>query len=78
MSIPRKASRRLVAASLTGMLALTACSTNSSGAAEDGAETLDVNAFSVMEAANEPVFEDFTVHAGGRGRRVRHVVRRVR
>ncbi|KRF37104.1 sulfate ABC transporter substrate-binding protein [Nocardioides sp. Soil805] len=67
MFIPRKASRRLVAASLTGMLALTACSTNSSGAAEGGTDTIDVNAFSVMEAANEPVFEDFQATSEGEG-----------
>lgn len=67
MFIPRKPSRRLVAVSLTGMLALTACSTSSSGAAEGGAETIDVNAFSVMEAANEPVFEDFQGTSEGEG-----------
>jgi sulfate/thiosulfate transport system substrate-binding protein len=67
MSISSKASRRLVAASLTGMLALTACSTNSSSAAEGGTETVDVNAFSVMEAANEPVFEDFQGTPAGEG-----------
>jgi sulfate/thiosulfate transport system substrate-binding protein len=67
MSISSKASRRLVAASLTGMLALTACSTNSSSAAEGGTETVDVNAFSVLEAANEPVFEDFQGTPAGEG-----------
>ena len=61
---------------LTGM-ALTACSAG--GATEgDSAETLDVDGFSVMEAANEPVFADFKDRRRGRGRRVRHVVRRVR
>jgi sulfate/thiosulfate-binding protein len=67
MSIPRRVDRPLVAASLTALLALTACSTNPSGAAESEAETLDVNAFSVMEAANEPVFEDFTATPEGEG-----------
>jgi sulfate/thiosulfate transport system substrate-binding protein len=67
MSIPSKTSRRLVAASLTGMLALTACSTNSSSAAGGESETIDVNAFSVMEAANEPVFEDFKATSEGEG-----------
>src|SRR5687767_4010971 len=67
MSIPRRAPWPLVAASLTGMLALTACSTSSSDAAEGGGATLDVNAFSVMEAANEPVFEDFASTPEGEG-----------
>lgn len=38
-----------------GMLALTGCSSGGS----DSAKTINVNAFSVMEAANEPVFSDF-------------------
>lgn len=52
------APRGIVAVSVASLLALGACSTNSAGADSD-AETVDVNAFSVMEAANEPVFEDF-------------------
>ena len=45
-----------VTASLTAMLALTACSA-SNGA--DAGNQLSVVGFSVLEAANEPVFEDF-------------------
>jgi sulfate/thiosulfate transport system substrate-binding protein len=59
MNLSSKASRRLAAASIASLMALTACSTNSDGAEGEAGETLDVNAFSVMEAANEPVFEDF-------------------
>ncbi len=59
MKITAKASRGLVAVSIASVLALSACSTNAAGDAGSDAETIDVNAFSVMEAANEPVFEDF-------------------
>ncbi|WP_183093054.1 sulfate ABC transporter substrate-binding protein [Nocardioides stalactiti] len=41
---------------LTGMLALTACT---SAGGSDSKDTLNVVAFSVMEAANEPAFEAF-------------------
>lgn len=61
--------RAAVAASLTGVLALTACS-SAGGTGGDGADsgsTLSVNAFSVMEAANEPVFEDFQGSDAGSG-----------
>lgn len=47
-----KAAGTLVA----GVLALTGCS---GSASSDDSETLNINAFSVMEAANEPVFADF-------------------
>lgn len=52
----KKTIKAAVAASVTGVLALTGCST--SGGSDSG-ETINVNAFSVMEAANVPVFEDF-------------------
>ena len=61
-----------VAVAASAALALSACSTASGDDAEDGGETISLNAFSVMEAANVP---------GNRRRRRRHlrdVVRRVR
>lgn len=54
-----------VAASLTGVLALSACSAASGG--EDGADQLSVVGFSVLEAANEPVFEEFEGTDDGKG-----------
>ena len=48
---------RAAVTGLTGVLALTACT--STGASTGGADTLSVVAFSVMETANEPVFEAF-------------------
>lgn len=53
----KKTIKVAMAASVTGMLALTGCST-ARGDSDSGV-TVSVNAFSVMEAANEPVFEDF-------------------
>lgn len=67
MKLTPKATRGLAAASLASLMALTACSTNSDGATDGGTETIDVNAFSVMEAANEPVFEDFKATPEGEG-----------
>jgi sulfate/thiosulfate-binding protein len=52
----KKTIEAAVAVAAAGVLALTGCST--SGGSDSG-ETISVNAFSVMEAANEPVFEDF-------------------
>jgi sulfate/thiosulfate-binding protein len=52
----KKTIKAAVAVAAVGVLALTGCST--SGGSDSG-ETISVNAFSVMEAANEPVFEDF-------------------
>ena len=46
---------KVAVAALTGVLALTSCSTASS----DSADTVDLVGYSVLEAANEPVFEDF-------------------
>lgn len=51
-----KTSIKAAASLIAGVLALTACS---SSAGSDDGETLNINAFSVMEAANEPVFADF-------------------
>src|ERR1044072_1616171 len=47
-----------VAASLTGMLALSACSSAGGSSASDS-EQLSVVGFSILEAANEPVFASF-------------------
>ncbi|QWF22944.1 sulfate ABC transporter substrate-binding protein [Nocardioides sp. LMS-CY] len=51
-----KTSIKVAAVAVAGVLALTGCSTADGS---DSGETLDINAFSVMEAANEPVFADF-------------------
>jgi sulfate transport system substrate-binding protein len=49
-----------VAVAASAALALSACSTASGDDnSGDGGETIALNAFSVMEAANEPVFKDF-------------------
>ena len=55
-----------LAASLTAVLALSACGSSSSADSESGT-AVSLNAFSVMEAANEPVFEDFQGTSGGDG-----------
>lgn len=60
----KKTIKAAVAASATGVLALTGCST--SGGSDSG-ETISVNAFSVMEAANVPVIEDFKSTDDGDG-----------
>jgi sulfate transport system substrate-binding protein len=56
-----------VAAALTaaGVLALTGCSSDSGSGGD--AETIHLSAFSVMEAANEPVFDDFEDTDAGDG-----------
>jgi sulfate/thiosulfate transport system substrate-binding protein len=51
---------------LSGGLALSACSTASGDSGSD-ADTINLNAFSVMEAANEPVFKDFQATSEGEG-----------
>jgi len=51
-----KTSIKAAATLVAGVLALTGCSNSASS---DDGETLNINAFSVMEAANEPVFADF-------------------
>lgn len=67
MSIPSTTSRRLVAASLTGMLALTACSTNPSGATEDGGVSIDLVAYSTPETAYNEIIENFAATDEGEG-----------
>ena len=59
-----KRSIKATVAGLTGVLALTACT--STGASESSS-TLSVVAFSVMESANEPVFEAFSETDAGDG-----------
>jgi sulfate/thiosulfate transport system substrate-binding protein len=54
-----------MAATLTGALALTACSAASGGASDS--DQLSLVGFSVLEAANEPVFEDFEGTPEGEG-----------
>ena len=50
-----------VAATLTvaGVLALTACGGDSGGSGDGGSETIALSGFSILEAANEGIFEDF-------------------
>ena len=57
----------LMAVAAMAALALSACSTANGDDGGDGGETISLNAFSVMEAANEPVFEDFEGTAEGEG-----------
>ncbi|MBB3042837.1 sulfate ABC transporter substrate-binding protein [Nocardioides soli] len=59
-----KTSIKVAAVAVAGVLALTGCSTADGS---DSGETLDINAFSVMEAANEPVFADFQKTDAGDG-----------
>jgi sulfate/thiosulfate transport system substrate-binding protein len=54
-----------LAASLTGVLALSACSGASGGAT--GGDRLSLVGFSVLEAANVPVFEEFEGTSDGEG-----------
>src|SRR6478735_5803780 len=58
-----------VAAAITaaGVLALTGCSSSSEGGSGSSGEKIHLSAFSVMEAANEPVFEDFQNTDAGDG-----------
>ena len=67
---------KAAAVGLAGVLALTACT--SAGASGSKATRISVVAFSVMETANEAVYEAFQDTDAGRGHRVRAVVRRLR
>ena len=49
--------KAVAAASITGVLALTGCA--ASGSAGSSSDTISVVGYSVLEAANKPVFEDF-------------------
>lgn len=60
-----KTSIKAAVAAVAGVLALTGCSSGS--ASSDDGKTLNINAFSVMEAANEPVFADFQDTDAGQG-----------
>jgi sulfate/thiosulfate transport system substrate-binding protein len=59
-----KTTIKVAATAFAGVLALTGCS---AADGSDSGETLDINAFSVMEAANEPVFADFQATDAGKG-----------
>lgn len=59
-----KTSTKVTAAAFASVLALTGCSVSADG---DAGKTLNINAFSVMEAANEPVFSDFEATDEGEG-----------
>jgi sulfate/thiosulfate-binding protein len=67
MSIPSKTSRRLVAASLTGMLALTACAPGASSGDADAEETISIVGFAVPEAANKALAAEFKQTPEGKG-----------
>jgi sulfate/thiosulfate-binding protein len=58
-------SRAALAAALVGALALSACSA-AGGADDSDADTLSVVGYSVLEAANKPVFEDFEGTGAGK------------
>jgi sulfate/thiosulfate transport system substrate-binding protein len=60
-----KTAIKVAAALSAGVLALSACSSDASEG--DAGETIHLSAFSVMEAANEPVFEDFQGTDAGDG-----------
>ncbi len=55
---------KVAVAAAAGVLALTGCS---SAGGSDSGETIHLSAFSVMEAANEPVFDDFEGTDAGDG-----------
>ncbi|WP_240641185.1 sulfate ABC transporter substrate-binding protein [Nocardioides ferulae] len=61
----RTRTTRLAALAAAGALATAACSTASGD--ESSGPTVNINAFSVMEAANEPVFADFVGTGAGDG-----------
>jgi sulfate/thiosulfate transport system substrate-binding protein len=61
-----KTAIKVAATAVAGVLALTGCS-SADGKEGGNAETIHLSAFSVMEAANEPVFEDFEGTDAGDG-----------
>jgi sulfate/thiosulfate-binding protein len=63
-----KLHHKAAAAGVAAVLALSACSTAGAGSGEsESGTTVTVNGFSVMEAANEPVFENFGATSEGEG-----------
>lgn len=64
-----KTTKAAGALTATALLALTGCADTSgaAGGTSGSGEAISVNAFSVMEAANVPVFEEFTATAEGEG-----------
>jgi sulfate/thiosulfate-binding protein len=56
-----------IAAAASAALVLSACSTQADAGDGDGGEAIALNAFSVMEAANEPVIDDFGGSGEGEG-----------
>ena len=59
-----KAAAALVAA---GVLALSACGDDSGSGGDGGGETVNLSGFSILEAANEGIFEDFQESDAGDG-----------
>lgn len=59
--------RRLAAASLVPLVALTACSTSSDGATAEGGVSLDLVAYSTPESAYEQITADFAETPEGEG-----------
>ncbi|MEO5663340.1 MAG: sulfate ABC transporter substrate-binding protein [Nocardioides sp.] len=67
MKLTPQASRRLAAASLASLVALTACSTNSDGATAEGGVSLDLVAYSTPETAYNEITANFAKTTEGEG-----------
>ena len=67
MKLTPKASRRLAAASIASLLALTACSTKSDGATAEGGVSLDLVAYSTPETAYNEITANFAKTPEGKG-----------
>jgi sulfate/thiosulfate transport system substrate-binding protein len=67
MKLTPKASRRLAGAAIASLMALTACSTNSSGATAEGGVSLDLVAYSTPETAYNEITADFAETPEGEG-----------